>query len=169
MLTIEERKKRASEATKKWQRENPERVKSYRNIYCQSEGYKARAAQYARQWRKKYPEKTRECNRKYFQTHKLQRREYHRRIKHKVRMWNITSKHGLSSEQYHALMNRQNSMCAICGEQLYLDSRTHVDHDHSTGDIRGILCHYCNTGIGLFKDKPEVLEKAIKYLARRIR
>lgn len=50
--------------------------------------------------------------------------------------------------------------CTICSEQIGLV----VDHDHSTGLIRGLLCTNCNTGLGMFKDNIKILEAAIKYL-----
>ena len=51
-------------------------------------------------------------------------------------------------------------VCSICGSK----ERLHIDHCHITGNVRGLLCHYCNIGIGMFKDKPELLLKAIDYL-----
>ncbi len=42
----------------------------------------------------------------------------------------------------------------------------HIDHDHSTGKVRGLLCSCCNTGIGMFKDNPDVLDRAAFYLVR---
>lgn len=64
--------------------------------------------------------------------------------------------YGLSYDQ---IINMPTS-CEICGSETLL----HVDHDHSTGEYRGILCHQCNTGLGLFKDSESALKKAIKYL-----
>lgn len=55
---------------------------------------------------------------------------------------------------------KQNNKCFICDEEAKLV----VDHDHSTGKVRGLLCSICNTGIGMFKDSTKNLEKAIEYL-----
>jgi muconolactone delta-isomerase len=49
--------------------------------------------------------------------------------------------------------------CCICGEPA-----VHIDHNHSTGKVRGRLCHLCNMGLGSFKDSAEKLQKAIEYL-----
>lgn len=54
--------------------------------------------------------------------------------------------------------------CDICGFPL---KRKCLDHDHSTGELRGVLCDDCNTGLGKFRDNPVILEEAIKYLEKR--
>jgi hypothetical protein len=56
--------------------------------------------------------------------------------------------------------------CGICGtvEWMGRHSQAHIDHDHATGRVRGVLCHDCNTGLGKFRDDPELLAAAIRYL-----
>ena len=59
----------------------------------------------------------------------------------------------------------QQNRCAICKvKQEELDYDLVLDHDHVTGRIRGLLCHKCNTGIGLLQDDPDILQNAIDYL-----
>lgn len=70
--------------------------------------------------------------------------------------------HGLSDEQYASLIEEQGDACAIC-EMPFLEI-PRIDHDHSTGDVRGLLCHNCNVAIGHFKDNPELMRRAIRYL-----
>lgn len=69
---------------------------------------------------------------------------------------------------YEKLLNAQGGVCAICGADKSLNrigaSRFHVDHDHSTGKVRGILCINCNVGLSRFYDKPHLLRKAATYL-----
>ncbi len=54
--------------------------------------------------------------------------------------------------------------CAICGRAEFNGRRPHVDHDHLTGEVRGILCHNCNTGIGLLGESN--LLRALEYLGK---
>jgi len=74
----------------------------------------------------------------------------------------VTSKRfNISVDEYKKLRDNANNRCEICGNE---DIKLAVDHCHSTGKIRGMLCGNCNNGLGRFKDKIEYLEKAIPYL-----
>jgi hypothetical protein len=74
-------------------------------------------------------------------------------------------KYGLTHEQYKSLLISQGSRCAICRTKTPRGrGEWAVDHDHTTGKVRGLLCTKCNTGIGLFDDDPARLRAAIKYL-----
>lgn len=73
--------------------------------------------------------------------------------------------YGVTVEQFDALLQRQGSCCAICGTDTPLGKGTfHIDHDHETGRVRGLLCHKCNLGLGKFNDDPEQLRAAARYL-----
>jgi hypothetical protein len=56
--------------------------------------------------------------------------------------------------------------CAICGSMggVGRHGQLHIDHDHVTGEVRGVLCHECNTGIGKLRDDPDLLLAAVDYL-----
>jgi hypothetical protein len=76
-------------------------------------------------------------------------------------------KYGIEPEYYYEMLASQNNKCAICSisvEEYKLDSKFCVDHDHSTGEVRGLLCRQCNTGIGLLKDSPILCYTAYQYL-----
>ena len=79
-------------------------------------------------------------------------------------------KYGLSLDQYNQMLTEQGG-CAICGttEPGGKYGRFHVDHDHKTGEVRGLLCNGCNVGLGHFRDHPERLNKAAEYLGGRVR
>lgn len=77
---------------------------------------------------------------------------------------------GLTVEAYEKLWERQKGVCAICKEPEKALSNNGflkhlaVDHCHTTGKVRGLLCHHCNAGIGNLKDNIELLKEAIVYL-----
>lgn len=82
----------------------------------------------------------------------------------------LKSKYGLTVAQYDQLMAEQGGRCAICGTSGPDAARWGklvVDHDHETGEVRGLLCSNCNCAIGLLGDSPEVLRSAAEYLVRR--
>lgn len=70
--------------------------------------------------------------------------------------------YGLDKEAFLALVAEQEGKCKICG--AYLGDDLQVDHSHVCGEIRGLLCRSCNTGLGAFKDDPGLMEKAAKYI-----
>ena len=74
--------------------------------------------------------------------------------------------YGLTVAQFDALMTAQNSACAGCGAQLFEDKKTNIDHDHTTGKVRGLLCVRCNLALGLVKDDVEVLLRLGMYLEK---
>ena len=76
-------------------------------------------------------------------------------------------RYGLAEAQFRALLASQNDRCAICRRPIADgagQSAVHVDHCHSTGRVRGLLCPACNTGLGRFSDDPMLLLAAIWYL-----
>jgi hypothetical protein len=78
---------------------------------------------------------------------------------------NLQYNYGISLESYNLLLEKQNHKCAICGKEKVESDRTFcVDHNHITGEIRGLLCRNCNSGIGLLQDSEDILYKAIIYL-----
>jgi len=72
--------------------------------------------------------------------------------------------YGVEKEFLVGLYEKQDGKCAICGEISKSERGLHVDHCHTTGMVRGLLCHGCNTGIGALKEDAEILSKAIDYL-----
>lgn len=80
--------------------------------------------------------------------------------------------YGITFEQYEEMWERQGRACALCTTPLVLAGSAgqkrggiaNVDHCHATGKVRGLLCNWCNRGLGLFKDNPAVLVKASAYL-----
>lgn len=84
-----------------------------------------------------------------------------------------TRKKNLNLAEYEQMVKEQDNKCAICGKEESRKRRFSeevcplcIDHCHTTGKIRGLLCHDCNTGIGKLKDNIVLLESAIRYLRK---
>ena len=117
---------------------------------------KARALEYERE----YYKRTREKRIQAVKTHYLKNRD---RIRGKMWARQIVEKYGITPAEFESMA--QNG-CQICGLKKHSHNRRlHIDHCHDTGKVRGVLCNGCNTGIGGFRDDPEIMRKAIAYLA----
>lgn len=78
----------------------------------------------------------------------------------------LKCRYGISLEDYKLRLEVQEHTCAICGTDNPggRAKRFCVDHNHETGEFRGLLCHSCNRALGLFKDSPTILSAALEYL-----
>lgn len=133
-------------STKKWRENNPEKVKEYSKVYEQRDKTKQYRKQYsktkgainAKNWRIRNPIKSRDSALKY--------------------------SYGITSTDYNKLFVEQNGVCAICKEKQEDSKSLCVDHDHTTGKIRGLLCRACNSGLGHLKESVSILISSIEYL-----
>lgn len=88
-------------------------------------------------------------------------------LRNKTRMapvrrdWHLRKHFGITLQQETALVVRQKGRCPVCQNKL---GKRVVDHDHVTGQVRGVLCIRCNTGLGMLRDCPERLKRALQYL-----
>jgi hypothetical protein len=90
--------------------------------------------------------------------------------------WYYKRAHGITLEERDGLLSNQGGRCAICGNETEfklkkgkgsnIGDEAVVDHCHSSLEIRGVLCGFCNTGLGAFKDNIESLSSAIEYLRK---
>lgn len=98
-------------------------------------------------------------------------RQRQRRDPAQARRTMLRWKYGITPEQWDVMHEAQGGRCAICGTDSpqptgkAKDGQFHVDHDHVTGKVRGLLCRNCNTVLGLVEESAFVLESAIQYLA----
>jgi len=81
----------------------------------------------------------------------------------------IVRTYGITAEDYYNMLAAQNNKCAVCESEEVNSSRVSsgklfIDHCHTTGKVRGLLCSKCNHGIGLLNDDTALLQKAIEYL-----
>lgn len=94
--------------------------------------------------------------------HNVRTKETRDRLYGGSRHYHLKRRYGIGADEVAAMIEEQGGVCAICGEA----EPAHVDHDHATGRVRGVLCFNCNGGLGQFRDRIDVLEHAIAYLRR---
>ncbi len=127
-----------------------EQRKSLRNV---------RKAELAKQWRLNNKDKVKE--------RELKRSKSENRIRYTRNL--ALKKYGISTEEYNILYELQDGLCAICmkpetQERNGNKCKLSVDHDHASGEIRGLLCSKCNLGIGIFNDDLNILTRAAAYI-----
>lgn len=96
-----------------------------------------------------------------------QKKEYHQRSKEKRRIYNIGKKFGITEQEYQSLMNNQRGLCKICGRSLVEPDSIRspaIDHNHTTGLVRALLCADCNTALGLVHENVSTLQSMISYI-----
>ena len=101
----------------------------------------------------KDPNKGRSARAAYYAQNKANMLERHRYVKY-----------GLLPGIFDIMWEAQGGMCACCGDRLSAGRGTHVDHDHKTGVVRGLLCRRCNHMIGGARDNPDILTAGAQYL-----
>jgi hypothetical protein len=82
----------------------------------------------------------------------------------RVHLRDIARKFGLAPEEYQAMLDKQNGLCALCEKPPRFRTYLCVDHCHAKQKARALLCVTCNAGLGQFYDDPVLLEKAAAYL-----
>lgn len=101
-----------------------------------------------------FKNRCKECLRQYSKEWRINNRDY-------ALAYDRQTKYGLSETEFQTLFLIQCGKCAICSELLI---KPHIDHDHETGRVRGLLCESCNWGIGHLKDSLDILSNAVSYL-----
>ena len=121
---------------------------------------KIKAKEYGKEYREKHKEKNKLYQLEYQKLNKdrlqQQKKDYYKAKR--------LDKYGILQADFDNALESQKDSCAICNVEFSDVSRIFVDHCHTTGKVRGLVCFHCNTGLGHFKDSAELLQKAKEYL-----
>jgi recombination endonuclease VII len=120
---------------------------AHKNTKLRTEAQRA----YESRWRTK----NRESLRRY-------RRQWRAKNKDKSRATKLLCLYRMATDHWDQLYTSQNGLCAICDKKRKLN----VDHDHTTGKVRGLLCFKCNTALGTFEDTISGVQRVIDYLEK---
>jgi hypothetical protein len=122
------------------------RLKRYR-LNRESEIARVRA------WQKAHPERLKAWREKNRDRRLEQLREIH-----------LRKKFGLTVKEFSRMLESQGGVCALCKAPPTPGISLHVDHDHGTGEVRGLLCVRCNNAIGLLRENPDLMRRAARYV-----
>ncbi len=104
------------------------------------------------------------CKKEWRSQHRKDNPEHYRILDNR---YDLKKNYGITQEQYKNMFEAQNGCCACCGQSHELFKKgLHVDHNHTTGQVRALLCTECNPGIGYFQESIERLEMAVAYLKK---
>lgn len=106
---------------------------------------------------------------RYLAENARRQREYNARNPDRVRAVNLKAKYGITLDDYAEILQAQDNVCGCCGGDFKLDKNKrgrHIDHDHATGRVRGIVCFKCNYILGRVDKDVEILKRAVAYLER---
>lgn len=152
-LTEEQIAKRRARALR-WYHANKEERRQKRKDWQHANPEKTLAA--TKKWQAANPEKVRAGRRAWRAANKDKAKAARRR--------HTLSIYGLTVAEFEALFAAQGGVCAICNSPPSAHHRLAVDHCHTRGGLRGLLCASCNNGLGRFKDDPEILRAAAAYI-----
>lgn len=186
-------KKAEAAASRRWRERHPDRAKkverdayhrrqaklgknSIPRVKLTSEERRAKSAARVREWRRRNLKRSKAQRKRNYERNREQQcarsRDWYRRNKERAllqkRVYHLQARYGLTAEQAAAL----GTVCSICGaaesgvvsKATGRNHRMHIDHDHDSGRVRGLLCNGCNCGIGYFKHDIKRMKKAIAYL-----
>lgn len=122
--------------------------------------------EYNRQWRLAHPELMAERRRRSWVKNRERIKTFRRQDRDSQLNGYYKRKYNISWSDYKILLQSQNGKCAICRGINKPKRRLAVDHDHASGQIRGLLCHSCNVTIGHIEDSPARIQQIIDYLKR---
>lgn len=108
-----------------------------------------------KKWRIENPEKSRRISKTSYDRHMTPEKRFNYKLKHV---------YNLKREDFDKMYDTQNGKCKLCYKEIKAQVQSHVDHNHDTGVIRGLLCSKCNLGLGHFYDNSDVLVRASKYI-----
>ena len=144
----------SSKSYRKWRKANLESVRERKRKWRDANSESERERR--RKWRAANSEREAEQGRKWYQNNLERVRERSRK-----------RKYGLDTPTFEAMLVGQHYCCAICNTSI--DDSSNIDHCHTTGIVRGLLCSACNKGLGHFKDDVQLLASAIDYLHTAMR
>lgn len=149
--------KKVAEINGKYRKAHPEKIKERARKYYKANSEKVKES--SRKWVKANPKKAKEIFRRWGKAHP-------ERMKELVRKHTLKKLYGLTPAEYDRMFKAQGGVCAICGEPECTQKNLPIDHNHTTGKTRELVCSRCNIAIGMIDDDPVKAQKMAAYLTK---
>lgn len=147
---------------KEYRKSNKDKIRQQQRAYC--EANKNKVLQRKKEWY----EANKDKSKAYYESNKekirQRNKEYHKANPFIRKNRCLKGTYGITFEQEKQMYVAQGGVCAICGNKFKDRKDIHLDHDHSNGKVRQLLCKHCNRGLGGFNDDIPRLLKAVEYL-----
>lgn len=138
---------------REWRHANPEKVNKITARYRRRNAKKLKAA--IKKWRQRNPERSRSTS-----------DAWEKRNPELAADYQLRYKYGIGLEEYEKLKKKSRGKCGACGSS---SQKLFIDHCHKKRRVRGLLCHHCNSALGLLKDDPQRIRMLLIYLERTTR
>ena len=152
------------EYIKEYRINNKEKIKEW------SKEYREKNQEKIKEWSKEYREKNKDKisikAKEWYEDNKDKVKENYQKNKEKIKESFLKNKYGITTKEYNKILKKQGGVCAICRNKPN-GKNLSVDHNHDTGKVRGLLCHYCNSTLGHSKENILILQKCIEYLKKK--
>lgn len=158
------RRKRRAEITQAYRERHPDRIKQYH------EKTKAQRAAYSKEYYAGYKPRIDARNKAHYAEHqeaiRVRQKANYDPVKQKFRY--LKSRYGVTAERYEEMFRECKGRCEVCKAPFsdITGERAFLDHDHKTGNARGLICLRCNTALGHAGDDPKILRALARYVER---
>jgi hypothetical protein len=147
---------------KTWYDANRQKVSDYMRVYFAKHREERRA--YNKAWRDAHAGELKAYRKKYNDAHRAEFEVYRRTHREERKIQARIRRYGLSQVEFDSLLKKQGGRCAICKTEDWNGKGPHIDHDHKTGKVRGVLCSNCNAAVGMVKDDLKIARGLAKYI-----
>lgn len=135
------------------------KIKKHVSEFNKAKSHKDGLHHYCKDCRKLY-------RKKHKQYYKNYNKQWYKKHKDYARNYNLLRIYNITLQDKQRMFMQQNKVCTICGASISFKN-SHVDHNHLTGEVRGLLCKRCNIGLGYFNvdlEGSNILQKAVRYI-----
>lgn len=153
--------------SKQYREIKKDKIKEERKEYYKTN--KDKIMQHTKQYWEAHREESKEQKKQYYQNHREERKvkdkQYYETHQNEIKKYRLKHYYGITSIQFYTILKQQSYKCAICGKKIN-ERSANVDHNHTTGAVRGLLCTQCNLNLGTYERMKNYEREIKEYVSR---